>query len=174
MVKPHPLSCPLSKSSCGCMPTFKSVPPKVCLTKVPFVAIFWPDRNTKIDVVIYMYSKHSPDYISSKCIWVHGSNSQGSSVFVEIPFLAFLALHRERKRCNQVGPSTCYSQSEVIYAYQSFISVGPRVFLVKISFLASFFYHGNYFPDFLAHILSWVKTYYHASFREIHLPVWLQ
>ena len=43
-----------------------------------------------------LYLKHSPDYIDSKCIWVHGSNFQSSSVFfcVEIPFLAFLALHR--------------------------------------------------------------------------------
>ena len=69
-------------------------------------------------VVIYMYLKHSPDYIDSKYIWVHGSNSLGSSVFGEIPFLAFLALQRERKRCCQMGPSPCYSQSEVVYAYQ--------------------------------------------------------
>ena len=33
-------------------------------------------------------------------------------------FLAFLALHRERKRCGQVGLSSCYSQSEVVYGYQ--------------------------------------------------------
>ena len=46
-----------------------------------------------------------------------GSNSLGSSVFAEIPFLAFLALHRERKRCGQVGPSPYYSESEVVYAY---------------------------------------------------------
>ena len=69
-------------------------------------------------MVIYMNLKHSPDYIDSKYIWVHGSNSQGSCVFAEIPILAFLALHRERKRCDQVRPSPCYSQSEVIYPYQ--------------------------------------------------------
>ena len=50
-------------------------------------------------VVIYMYLKHSLDYIVSKYIWFHGSNSLGSIVFAEIPFLAFLSLHRERKRC---------------------------------------------------------------------------
>ena len=50
--------------------------------------------------------------------WIHGSNSQGSSVFAEIPFLAFLALHRESKRCGQVGLSPCYSQSKVIHSYQ--------------------------------------------------------
>ena len=76
---------------------------------------FWPDIKTEMGVVIYMYLKHSPDYINSKYIWVHVSNSIGSSVFAKIPFLA---LHRERKRCGQVGPSPCYSQSEVVYAYQ--------------------------------------------------------
>ena len=65
-----------------------------------------------------MYLKHSSDYIDSKYIWVHWSNSLGSSVFVEIPFLPLLALHRERKRCGQVEPSPRYSQSEVVYAYQ--------------------------------------------------------
>ena len=109
----------IPKSSCVCIPSFKSVAPKVCLTEVPFVAFFfWPDRNTKIGVVICMCSKHSPDYIDPKYIWVHGSNSLGSSVFVDIPFLAFLASYRKRKRCGQVGPSSCYSQSEVVYAYQ--------------------------------------------------------
>ena len=72
--------------------------------------------KTEMGVVIYMYLKHSPDYIDSKYIWVHGSNSLGSSVFAEIPLLASLALHRER-RCGQVGPSQCYFESEV-YAYQ--------------------------------------------------------
>ena len=70
-------------------------------------------------VVIYMYLKHSIDYINSSNIWAHGSNSLG--VFVaEIPFLAFLAflalldLHRKWSRCGQVEPSPCYSQSEVV------------------------------------------------------------
>ena len=79
----------------------------------PFIE---PDMKTEIGVVIYMYLKHSPDYIDSKYIWVHGTNSLSSSIFAEIPFLVFLALHRGRKRYGQVGPSTCYSQSEVIYA----------------------------------------------------------
>ena len=73
--------------------------------------------NTEMGVVIYMYLKHSSDYIDSKYIWVHWSNSQGSSVSAEIPFLALIALHRERKRCGQVGPSPCYSHSEVVYIY---------------------------------------------------------
>ena len=61
---------------------------------------------SRVCLIIYRYLKHSPDYIDSKYIWVHGSNSLGSSVFAEIPFLAFLALHREKKRCGQVGTST--------------------------------------------------------------------
>ena len=58
--------------------------------------------NIEMGVVIYIYLKHSSDYIDSKYMWVHGSNSLGSSVFAEIPFLAFLTLHSERKRCGQV------------------------------------------------------------------------
>ena len=107
-----------SKSSCACIPCFKAVAPKVCLTKVPFVAIFWPDINSKKGVVIYMYLKHSQENTDSKYIWVHGSISLGSSVFTEIPFLAILVLHRERERCSQVEPSRCYSQSQIVYAYQ--------------------------------------------------------
>ena len=59
------------------------------MAKVPFVAIFWPNMNTKMGVVIYMYLKHSSDYIDSKYIWVHESNSIGSSVFAEISFWHF-------------------------------------------------------------------------------------
>ena len=70
--------------------------------------------KTEMGVVTYMYLKHSPDYIDSKYILVHGSNSLGSSVFARIPFLAILAFCRERKRCGQVGPSPCYYQSEVV------------------------------------------------------------
>ena len=58
------------------------------------------------------------DFIDSKYIWVHGFISQGSRVSIEILFLAFLALHREKKRCGQVEPSPCYFQSEVVYTYQ--------------------------------------------------------
>ena len=82
---------PKSIASCVCIPTFRSVTQKVCLTKVPFVAIFWPNRNTKGGVVIYIYSKYSPDYIDSKNIWVHGFNSLGSIVLAVISFFAFLA-----------------------------------------------------------------------------------
>ena len=46
------------------------------------------------------------------------SNSLGSGIFADILFLAFLALHKKRKRCGQVGPSPFYSQSEVVYTFQ--------------------------------------------------------
>ena len=74
-------------------------------------------------VVVYIYLKHSPDflihdiYIYIYIIWIHGSNSLSSSVFAEILFLAYLALHRERRMCGQVGPIPRYSESDV-YAYQ--------------------------------------------------------
>ena len=93
----------LPNSSCVCIPCFKSVAPWVCLY------YFWPflglDTEMGVSVVTYMYFKHFPDYIDSKYIWVHGSNSLSSSVFIEIPFLAFLALHRQKRRCGQVEPS---------------------------------------------------------------------
>ena len=85
----------LPKSSSVCIPCFKSVSPRVCLVKVTFLPFFFgPDiKKTEVGVVTYIYIKHSPDYIDSKYIWVLGSNSLSSSVFAEIPFLAFLALH---------------------------------------------------------------------------------
>ena len=80
----------LPKSSCVCIPCNKSVAQRVCIVKVPFWPFFRPDIKTEMGVVICMHFKHSPDYIDSKYIWVRGSNSQGSSVFTEIQFLAFL------------------------------------------------------------------------------------
>ena len=58
----------LPKSICVCIPCFKSVAPRVCMTKVLFLAFFGPDMNTEMGVVIYMYLKHSPDYIDCKYI----------------------------------------------------------------------------------------------------------
>ena len=62
----------LPKSICVCIPCFKSVTPRVCMTKVPFLAFLGPDMNIEVGVVMYMHLKHSPDYIDSKYIWVHG------------------------------------------------------------------------------------------------------
>ena len=41
----------------------------VCMVKVPFLAFFGPDMNTEMGVVIYMYLKHSPDYIYM-CVYI--------------------------------------------------------------------------------------------------------
>ena len=40
------------------------------------------------------------------------------------------------------------------------------VFLTKIAYLAIYYYHGNHFSKFLAHVLSWVKTYHHAKVQR--------
>ena len=76
----------LPNSCYVCIPCFKSVAPRVCLAKEPLLAFFAPDMKKEMGVVIYMYLKYSQsDYIDSKYIWVHGSNSLGSSVITEIP-----------------------------------------------------------------------------------------
>ena len=41
---------------------------RVCLAKVLFLALFWPNINTERGVAIYMYLKHSPDDSDSKYI----------------------------------------------------------------------------------------------------------
>ena len=61
----------------------------MCLS-LPFLTFFGTDMKMEMGAVIYMYLKYPPDYIDSKYIWVHGSNSLGSSVFGKISFLAFL------------------------------------------------------------------------------------
>ena len=91
----------LPKSSCVFLPCINSVAPRVYCPKYHF----FPDMRTEMGVVISMYLKHSLDYIDSTYIWVHLSTSLGSSIMIEIPFLTFLALHREGRRCDQVGPS---------------------------------------------------------------------
>ena len=82
-----------------------SVDSRVCWPKYHFGHFFWPDIKIVVGVVISMHLKHSPDYIDSTYIWVHGSISLGSRVMAEIPFLTFLTLHKESRRCGQVGPS---------------------------------------------------------------------
>ena len=57
-------------------------------------------------------------------------------MFLLNTILASLALHRERRKCDEVGPSPCYSESKVVYAYQVLNTVAPRAFLAKIPFLA--------------------------------------
>ena len=49
------------------------------MDKIPFLAFLGggPDMKTEMGVVIFMYLKHSPDYIDSNYIWIHGFNSLG-------------------------------------------------------------------------------------------------
>ena len=52
-----------------CMHTmFRSVGPRVCHAKLPFLASLGLDMNIEMGVFIYMYLKHSPDHIDSKYI----------------------------------------------------------------------------------------------------------
>ena len=70
----------LPKSSCIFLQCFKSVSPRVYLAKVAFLPFLGLHEN-RMGGVIYMFLKHSADYIDSKYIWVHGSNSLDSSIF---------------------------------------------------------------------------------------------
>ena len=47
------------------------------MVKVPFLASFLPGIKRVEGVGLYIYLKHSTDYIDSKYIWVRGSNSLG-------------------------------------------------------------------------------------------------
>ena len=78
------------------------------LIKVPFLDHFWPNMNTEMGVVLYMYLKHPHDYFDAEYIWVHRSNTFAIRVFAEIPLLAFLALYIHRRRCGHVGHNPCY------------------------------------------------------------------
>ena len=86
----------LPKSSCVCIPCIKSVAPRVCMAKVPFLAFFGPNMNTEMGVVIYMYLKHSPDYIDSEYIYVHCLTLQ-VQVFLLIYHFGILSLTQEKE-----------------------------------------------------------------------------
>ena len=89
--------------------------------QVPLLAFFGLYMNTEMGVVINMYLKHPPPppkIISIPNIYGFMVWLSRFKCFCWIPFLAFLALRRKRKRCCQVGSSPCYSQSEVVYAYK--------------------------------------------------------
>ena len=62
----------LPKSSWVHVPYIKCVTPRVCLAKIPFLAFFGTDIKKKMGLVIYMYLKHSQDYVDSKYMgsWV--------------------------------------------------------------------------------------------------------
>ena len=68
----------LPKSICVCISCFKFVAPGFVLQSTIFFFLGGggggggPDMDTEVAVVIYMYLKHSQDYIDSKYIWIHG------------------------------------------------------------------------------------------------------
>ena len=46
----------LPKSICVCiLRFFKSVASRGCIAKLSFLFVFWPDMDTKMGVVIYIY-----------------------------------------------------------------------------------------------------------------------
>ena len=51
-----------------------------------------------MSVVIYMYLNHSPDYIDSKYIYVHGQTPYVQMFLLIYTSWHFLALHREWKQ----------------------------------------------------------------------------
>ena len=53
------------------------------------MASFRPNIKTVMGVVLYMYLKRSTDYIDSKYIWVHGSNSLGFFLLLKYHFGIF-------------------------------------------------------------------------------------
>ena len=58
------------KVNCACIPCFKSIVPRACLVKVPFLA-FFEGLTCKQKWMWSCYPNYI-DYIDSKYIWVHG------------------------------------------------------------------------------------------------------
>ena len=67
-------------------------------------------------------------------------------MFLKVPFFTFLALHTKKKGCGQMGPTTCYSQSQTVSACQGFRPVAPFFFMAKVPFLAYFKIHKGVWP----------------------------
>ena len=70
----------------------------VCCSKglsglVQFLAFFWHDMKTEMGVIIYIYLKHSLDYIDSNYIRVHWSDSLSSVFFLQYHFWHFSFTH---------------------------------------------------------------------------------
>ena len=99
-------------------------------SKCHFLPFFGRDIKTEVGVVIYIYLKYFPDHIDFKYRWVHGSNSQGSSVFDEISFLAFLAFYTGKGEVARWDPHVTPGVKSYI-CIPSFRSVASRVFLAK-------------------------------------------
>ena len=77
--------------------------------------------NTEMGVVIYMYLKHSPDYMDSKYILVHGQTKllRFKCFCLYTTFGIFSHTHdKEEVWPDETLPML--SQSEVVYAHQVF------------------------------------------------------
>ena len=53
-----------------------------------------------------------------------------------------------------------------IYTNSIYLALPSQYRLKSYHFFAFSHYHGNHFEKFLAHVLNWVKTYYHAKFQR--------
>ena len=85
-----------------------------------------------------MYLKHSTDYIDSKYIWVHGSNSLGFFV-AEIPFLAIFFFWPYTGKGRGVAKwDPAQVNPKLKLHVLSFRFVSPRDFLAKIPFFGLF------------------------------------
>ena len=74
------------QSICVCMPCFNSAASWVCIAKEQILALFGPDMNIEMGVVMYMYLKISQNNFILNIYMGSWSNSLGSSVFTSIPF----------------------------------------------------------------------------------------
>ena len=79
----------LPKSSCVCIPCFKVCCFKDLSGQSTIFGLYLGLTGKQKGVVIYMYLEHSPGYIDSKYIWIHGSNSLGSNVSLKYHFCHF-------------------------------------------------------------------------------------
>ena len=68
--------------------------------------------------------------------WVHGSNSLGPSIIQKKNFFwALFHIIHKWKRCSLEGFHLCYSQSQVVYAYDV-LSLSLQIFFCQSSILA--------------------------------------
>ena len=123
-------------------------------------------------VVLYIYLKHSTDYIDSKYIYGFIGLALGFFFCCWNTIFGIFCLTKGKEEVWPSGTQPRLIPDWSCICIPSFRSVSPRVFLAKIPFLTFSCYHGNNFPKFFAHVLSWVKTYHYAEFQR-HLPTGL-
>ena len=86
---------------------------------------------------------------------------------LKYPFWHFFSLTKGKGEV-WLGGTQPVLLPELSYIFiRSFRYVAVRVFSGHNTIYLAFFHHrGNHFPDYLAHILSWVKTYHQAKFQR--------